>query len=167
MSFDIYDASVPVFVASLTSLSKILAKGAAHIEAKGFKPDGFLQARLAPDMHPLPNQIQIASDAAKGAAARLAGVDIPSMPDTEVTFAELQDRIAKTVAFLKGLDRTAFEGADTKEIVLKVGPNEWKMSGAQFLTTFALPNFFFHVTTAYALLRSCGVEIGKRDFLGG
>ncbi len=167
MSFDIYDASVPVFVGSLTSLSKILAKGAAHIEAKGYKPDGFLQARLAPDMHPLPNQIQIASDAAKGAAARLAGVEIPSMPDTEVTFAELQERIAKTIAFLKGLDRKTFEGADAKEIVLKVGANEWKMSGAQFLTTFALPNFFFHVTTAYALLRSSGVEIGKRDFLGG
>lgn len=167
MSFDIYDASVPVFVASLTSLSKILAKGAAHVEAKGFKPDGFLQARLAPDMHPLPNQIQIASDAAKGAAARLAGVEIPSMPDTETSFAELQARIEKTIAFLKGLDRKAFEGADAKEIVLKVGPNEWKMSGAQFLTTFALPNFFFHVTTAYALLRSSGVEIGKRDFLGG
>lgn len=167
MSFDIYDASVPVFIASLTSLSKILTKATAHIEAKGFKPDGFLQARLAPDMHPLPNQIQIASDAAKGAAARLAGVEIPSMPDTEVTFAELQERIAKTIAFLKGLDRTAFQGADAKEIVLKVGPNEWKMSGAQFLTTFALPNFFFHVTTAYALLRASGVELGKRDFLGG
>ena len=167
MAFDTYDASVPAFIAGLGNLSKILAKGLAHAEAKGFKPEALLQARLAPDMHPLPNQIQIASDAAKGAAARLAGADIPSFPDTETSFAELQERITKTIAFLKGLDRKAFEGADAKEIVLKVGTNEWKMSGAQFLTTFALPNFFFHLTTAYALLRHNAVEIGKRDFLGG
>ncbi len=167
MSFDTYDASVPVFIASLTSLSKILAKGAAHAAAKGIKPEALLQARLAPDMHPLPNQIQIASDAAKGAAARLAGAEIPSMPDTEASFDELQARIEKTIAFLKGLDRAAFAGAESKELVIKAGPNEWKMSGAQFLTTFALPNFFFHVTIAYALLRHNGVEIGKRDFLGG
>ena len=167
MSFSIYDVSVPVFTASLTSLSKFLAKGAAHIEAKGFAPEGFLQARLAPDMLPLPRQNQMASDGAKGAAARLAGVEIPSMADTETTFPELQARIEKTIAFLKSLDRAAFEGADAREIVMKVGPQEWKMSGQQFLTTFALPNFFFHVTTAYAILRHNGVEIGKRDFLGG
>jgi len=118
-------------------------------------------------MLPLPRQIQMASDGAKGAAARLAGVEIPSMADTETTFPELQARIEKTIAFLKSLDRAAFEGADAREIVMKVGPQEWKMSGQQFLTTFALPNFFFHVTTAYAILRHNGVEIGKRDFLGG
>jgi hypothetical protein len=167
MAFEIYDASVPVLISSLTALSKFLAKGAAHAEAKGFKPEALLQARLAPDMNALPSQIQTASDAAKGLGARLAGVEIPSMPDTETTFPELQARIEKTIAFLKGLDRAAFAGADTKEIVMKVGPNEWKMSGAQYLTTFALPNFFFHVTIAYALLRHNGVEIGKRDFLGG
>ncbi len=167
MPFGIYDASVPVLIAGLTNLSKILAKGAAHAEAKGFKPEALLQARLAPDMHPLPNQIQIASDAAKGAAARLAGVDIPSFPDTETTFPELQARIEKTIAFLKGLDPAAFTGAEDREIVLKVGANEWKMPGRQFLTAFALPNFYFHLTTAYALLRHNGVEIGKRDFLGG
>jgi len=167
VAFETYDASVPVVTASLTSLSKILAKGVAHAEAKGFKPEVLLQARLAPDMHPLPNQIQIASDAAKGAGARLAGVEIPSFPDTETSFPELQARIEKTQAFLKGLDRAAFAGAEDREIVLKVGPNDWKMPGRQFLTTFALPNFFFHVTTAYAILRHNGVEIGKRDFLGG
>lgn len=167
MSLDIYDASVPVFIASLTSLSKFLAKGAAHAEAKGIKPEALLQARLAPDMHPLPNQIQIASDAAKGAAARLAGAEIPSFADTETTFTELQARIEKTITFLKGLDRAAFKGAEDKEISLKAGPNDLKFSGAQFLTSFALPNFFFHVTTAFALLRHNGVEIGKRDFLGG
>lgn len=167
MAFDIYDASVPVFTASLTSLSKLLAKGADQAASRGLTLDDLLQARLAPDMHPLPNQIQIASDAAKGAAARLAGVDIPAFPDTETTFPELHARIEKTIGFLKGLDRAAFTGADQKEIVLKVGPSEWKMSGQQFLTTFALPNFFFHVTIAYALLRHKGLEIGKRDFLGG
>ena len=167
MAFDIYDATVPVLVSSLTALSKFLAKGAAHAEAKGIAPETLLQARLAPDMHPLPNQIQIASDAAKGLAARLSGAKAPSMPDTETTFPELQQRIEKTIAFLKGLDRAAFAGAETKELLIKAGPLELKMSGAQFLTTFALPNFFFHVTTAYAILRHSGVEIGKRDFLGG
>lgn len=167
MAFDIYDASVPVLAAQLAALSKILAKAEAHAAAKGFKPEALLQARLAPDMHPLPNQIQIASDAAKGLGARLAGVEVPSFPDTETTFPELQTRIEKTLAFLKGLDRAAFAGADEKEIVIKAGGNEWKMPGRQFLATFALPNFFFHVTIAYALLRHNGVEIGKRDFLGG
>ena len=167
MAFDIYDASVPVLIAGLSNLSKILAKGAAHAEAKGYKPENLLTARLAPDMHPLPNQVQIASDAAKGLAGRLAGVDVPSMADTETTFPELQARIEKTIAFLKSLDRAAFAGAETKEVVIKAGSNEWKMTGQQFLTTFALPNFFFHTTTAYAILRHNGVEIGKRDFLGG
>lgn len=167
MAFDTYDASVPVFTTALTNLSKVLAKGEAQAQSKGLSLADLLQARLAPDMHPLPKQVQIASDAAKGAAARLAGVEIPSFPDTESSFPELQARIEKTRAFLNGLDRAAFVDAEARDIVLKIGAGEMKMTGQAFLTTFALPNFFFHCTIAYALLRHKGIEIGKRDFLGG
>jgi len=126
-----------------------------------------LEARLAPDMHPFPRQIQIMSDAAKGAAARLAVVEAPSMPDTETNFPELQARISKTVDFLKSIKREQVEGAEDRTIVMKFPQGEIKFSGKDFLSNFALPNFYFHATTAYGLLRHKGIAIGKMDYLGG
>jgi hypothetical protein len=162
MTYSIHAASAPVFARALTNLSAILDKAvAAGDEA------ALLEAQLAPDMHPFPSQIQMASDAAKGAVARLAGVEVPSMPDTETTFAELKDRLAKTIAFIDSVPASAFEGADDREVVLKFPNMELKFTGADFLANFALPNFFFHVTIAYALLRANGVALGKMDFLGG
>jgi len=151
----------------LKNLSSILTKTAAHAEAKKIDPSVFVNARLAPDMHPLARQIQMVSDTAKGAAARLAGVDVPSMPDTEATLAELQQRIAKTVDFLSSLKPEQFEGSADRSVELNVGGGQ-KMTfkGATYLTHFALPNFYFHVTTAYDIVRHNGVEIGKRDYLG-
>jgi hypothetical protein len=159
-----HDASIGVFVRAFTALSRILDKAAAHAEAKKIDPAAFVQARLFPDMLPLVRQVQIASDTAKGAGARLAQVDVPSYPDTEATFAELQARIAKTVAFLRGLDATRFAGSEDRTITLKLD-RERTFSGRDYLLNFALPNFFFHVTTAYAILRHNGVEIGKPDYL--
>jgi hypothetical protein len=166
MTFNIYQASVPAFLQTLNALSGILTKAAAHAEAKKIDPSIFINARLAPDMHPLSRQIQILSDSAKGAVARLAGIDIPSFPDTETTFAELQARIAKTIDFVKSLKPAQFETAATREIVLKVGSQEMKFPGATYLSHFVFPNFYFHATTAYNILRHNGVEIGKRDFIG-
>lgn len=163
MSFSVYAASAPVFVRALNNTAAIIDKALAA----GLDETAILEARLAPDMHPFPRQIQMASDAAKGAVARLAGVEVPSMPDTETTLAELKARIAKTVAFIESVDASAYEGAEDREIVLKFPNMELKFTGAEFLTSFALPNFFFHITTAYALLRATGAPIGKMDFLGG
>ncbi len=167
MTANLYAASVPAFQQMLKNLSSILTKAAAHAEAKKIDPSVFVNARLAPDMHPLARQIQMVSDTAKGAAARLAGVDVPSMPDTEATLAELQQRIAKTADFLSGLKPEQFEGSAERSVELNVGGGQ-KMTfkGATYLTHFALPNFYFHVTTAYDILRHNGVEVGKRDFLG-
>jgi hypothetical protein len=162
MSFTIYDASVPVFVAALNTMPAWLDKAAAG----GLAETTMLQARLAPDMHPLTNQFQIASDTAKNAIARLAGIDAPSMPDTETTLAQLKDRCRRTVDFILGVDPGALAGAEDREVVLSF-PNGmgYRFAGAKFLTGFALPNFFFHVTTAYAILRNQGVPLGKPDFL--
>jgi hypothetical protein len=162
MSFTIYEASAPVFVRALTSMQAWLDKALAE----GKSEAALMQARLAPDMRPLPSQIQMASDTGKNAIARLAGIEAPSMPDTEASFAELKDRCRRTIAFIEGLDRTALEGAEDREVVLKF-PNGmgYRFSGRDYLTGFALPNFFFHVTTAYALLRANGVGLGKPDFL--
>jgi uncharacterized protein len=167
MSANLYQASVPAFLQMLKSLSSILTKTAAHAEAKKIDPSVYVNARLAPDMHPLARQIQMVSDTAKGAAARLAGIEVPSMPDTEVTLAELQQRIAKTADFLSGLKPEQFEGSAERSVELTVGPGQ-KMTfkGATYLTHFALPNFYFHVTTAYDIVRHNGVEVGKRDYLG-
>lgn len=162
----IYRASVPVFVRGFAATAKILDKGVAFAEARKIDPSVLVNARLAPDMHPLSRQIQIASDAAKGAAARLAGVEPPSFADTETSFDELKARIARTVDFMNGLDAKAFEGGDVREVSLKLGPQEFKMPGADYLFNIATPNFYFHITTAYDILRHNGVEIGKRDFLG-
>lgn len=163
MSFSIHQASAPVFIRALTNLSTMMDKALAE----GGDEATLLAARLAPDMHPFPRQIQMASDSAKGAIARLAGVEVPSMPDTETTFAELKARIAATIAFIQKVDAAGFEGAEDREIVLKFPQGEMKFTGCDYLTGFALPNFFFHITIAYALLRANGAPIGKMDFLGG
>ncbi len=162
MSFGLYDASAPVFVRALSNLSALMDKALAQ----GFDEARLLEARLAPDMRPFPSQIQLASDSAKGAVARLTGTDNPSMADTETSFAELKARIDATVAFIRSVEPTAFEGGEDRDVVLKFPGGEQHFKGAAYLTGFALPNFFFHVTTAYALLRAAGVKIGKRDYLG-
>jgi hypothetical protein len=167
MSFTIYDASVPVLSRALTNLSKILDKAVAQSKEKDRPLSELLEGRLAPDMYNLIQQVQSASDGAKSCAARLAGVPVPGMPDVEKTFPELQDRIARTLDFLKSLTPQQIAGAEDREIVLKFPNGEMKFSGRDFLAGFALPNFFFHVTAAYAILRHKGIAIGKMDFLGG
>jgi hypothetical protein len=161
MSFGIFEASVPVFVKSLTNMRAWLDKAAAEkSEAE------LLEARLAPDMRPLPAQYQMASDSAKNALARLTGTHAPAMPDTEQSFAELQDRCDRTIAYLNGFDPAALAGSEEREVVIKF-PNGtgYRFAGAEYLAGFALPNFFFHATTAYAILRNAGVSLGKPDFL--
>jgi hypothetical protein len=161
-----YDVSIPIFTLSLTNLSAILDKAASHEESKKVDPKVIPQARLIVDMLPLSAQIQIACDTAKGAAARLAGVEAPKHEDTEVTLAELKARVAKTLDFIRTIKPEQLQKAETREIVLKFPQTTLKFTGINYLTNFALPNFFFHVTTAYALLRKNGVDLGKRDFLG-
>jgi hypothetical protein len=167
MSLSMYQASVPVFIRMLTNLSAVLDKAAKHAEAKNIEPSVFVTARLFPDMLPLSAQIQIASDSAKGCAARLAGVEVPSFPDTEATFPELQARIEKTVTFLKGLKPEQIDGSEERNIHLKMRTREIDFTGQTFLLHFAMPNFYFHITAAYAILRHNGVELGKMDYLGG
>ena len=166
MSLSMYQASVPVFVRQLKALSTLLAKGEAFAAEQGIAPADLIDARLAPDMHPLARQVQIASDSAKG-VGRLAEAEVPSFPDTETSFAELQARIANTIAFIEGLPADAFEGSETRTVVLKAGGRELSFTGETFLLHVALPNFLFHVTTAYAILRHKGVALGKMDYLGG
>jgi len=161
-----YDVSIPIFTLSLTNLSAILDKAASHEQSKKVDPKVIPQARLIVDMLPLSAQIQIACDTAKGAAARLAGVEVPKHEDTEATLAELKARVAKTLDFIKTIKSEQLQGAETREIVLKFPQTTLKFTGINYLTNFVLPNFFFHVTTAYALLRKNGVDLGKRDFLG-
>ncbi len=158
---------VPAFAHTLTALSKILEKAKAYEEARKIKPEVIPQLRLIADMLPFWRQICIATDHAKGASARLAGVEVPSYPDTEQTLDELQARIAKTLAFIQTLPDSAFEGAEAKTINVKAGPRELSFPAPFYLASYAIPNFYFHVTTAYNILRSNGVEIGKTDFLGG
>ena len=162
MSFTIYDASAPVFTRAMTNLQSWLDKAIAEGKTEAF----LMEAKLAEDMRPLPAQIQMASDTAKNAIGRLLGIDPPSMPDTEASFAELKARCQKTIDFVNGFDAAAFADAADREVTLKF-PNGmgYRFTGAQFLTGFALPNFFFHVTTAYAILRKEGVSLGKPDFL--
>ena len=167
MALSTFDASVPVLIRALGNLGAILDKAAASAEARKIDPAVLIAARLAPDMFPLSRQVQIASDTAKRGAAMLAGVEVPSWPDTESSFAELKARVAKTVAFLETLKSDQFNGAEARTIALNVGGGEIKLSGAAYLFNFVLPNLFFHVATAYAILRQNGVDLGKRDFLGG
>jgi hypothetical protein len=167
MTLSMYQASIPVFIRMLGNLSTILEKAVAYATAKKIEPSVLINARLAPDMLPLSFQIQIASDMAKGCAARLAGIDSPSMPDTEKTFPELQERIAKTIAFLQTVNAAQIDGTEERDIVLKMRSGEMQFKGQSYLLNFALPNFYFHVTTAYAILRHNGLDVGKADFLGG
>ncbi len=166
MSVSLYDVSIPVFALSLSNLSAILDKAASHGEAKQVDPKVMPQARLIVDMLPLSAQVQIACDTAKGAAARLAGVEVPKHEDTEATLAELRARVAKTLDFIRTIRPEQLQGAETREIVLQFPQTTLKFNGINYLTNFALPNFFFHVTMVYALLRKNGVDLGKRDFLG-
>jgi hypothetical protein len=166
MSISVYDVSIPIFTLSLNNLSAILDKAESHTQAKKVDPKVLLQARLIVDMLPLSNQIQIACDTAKGAAARLAGIPIPKHEDTEATIAELKARIAKTLEFIKTIKPEQLQGSETREIVLEFPQSTLKFNGINYLTNFVLPNFFFHMTIAYALLRKNGVDLGKRDFLG-
>jgi hypothetical protein len=166
MAFSLYDASIPMMVRMLQNLSEILDKGAAHAAAKGIPPATMIEAKLAPDMFNLARQVQSAADAAKTPAARLAGQTPPSIPDTETTFEELKARIATTISFLQGFTPEQINGAEGRTITLPLRSGPIEFTGPNYLTQFALPNFFFHVTAAYALLRHQGVEIGKMDFLG-
>ena len=167
MSLSMYQAAVPPFVRALATLKYLLAKGEAHCAARGVDPATLLGARLALDMLPLTRQVQMVSDSAKGAGARLAAVAVPSFPDTETSFSELQARLDKTIDFLKGLDEAAFAGAAEREVKLKTGASEHVFTGLDYLQGFALPNAFFHLVTAYNILRHNGVEIGKMDYLTG
>ena len=166
MTLSMYQASVPVFTRMLENLSAILAKGAAHAEAKKIEAAVFINARLAPDMYPLARQVQIASDAAKGCVARLAGVEVPSYPDTESTFPELHARVGKTLAFVKGFTAAQIDGSEERSVTLKMRAGDVTFRGQDYLFKMALPNFFFHVTTTYDILRHNGVEVGKMDYIG-
>ena len=166
MSFSIYDASIPPMIRSLENLSKILDKAVAQAKSEDKDLKTLLEARLAPDMHPFTRQIQIASDAARN-VARLAGTEPPSFPDTETSFPGLQERIAKTIAYLTSVPKEKLDGAETRKIEMKIPSRTLEFPGNVYLTGFVLPNFYFHVTTAYGLLRHRGIQIGKMDFLGG
>ena len=167
MPLSMYQLSVPVFTRVLGNLSAILDKAVADAEARKIDPQVFLTARLAPDMHPLTRQVQIVSDAVKGCVARLAGIEAPSFPDTETTFPELKERIAKTVAFAQSVKAEQIDGSETRSVKLTFPGGEFNFSGQDYLLNFAVPNVYFHTTAAYAILRHNGVPVGKRDFLGG
>lgn len=165
MSVSMYAISVPSFQKHLHALDGLLDKAAAYASARKFDANVLLNARLYPDMFEFTRQIQACSDFAKSSCARLAGVDIPSMPDVEKTIPELKERIAKTLSFLETLTPEQMDGTDAKTFTIKVGPNDMTFSGKDYLLHFALPNFYFHAATAYGLLRHNGLEIGKRDFM--
>jgi hypothetical protein len=167
MTSPIYTNSVPVFKQLLTALKAILTQASAHAAAKSMEPDAFLQARLYPDMFPLVKQVQIAADFARGVSARLAGVDVPNFEGKEKSFSDLDELLTQTLKFLDSVNAVQFQGSETKEIVLRPGtPKEKRLSGQVYLSNYGLPQFLFHVTTAYALLRHNGLPIGKRDFMG-
>jgi hypothetical protein len=166
MTLSMYQASTPMFVRQLTALTAILKAAATFAEARKIDPSVLLNARLAPDQFPLVRQVQIATDGAKGGIARLAGLDVPAYPDDETTFEQLQARIAKTIAFLQSVSADQVDGSEDRPIEIKLRSGELNFTGQSFLLHFVIPNFFFHVTTAYAILRHNGVEIGKRDYLG-
>ncbi len=166
MTISMYQASAPRLINSMRNLSAILDKTQIYIDIKKIDPAALLQFRLFPDMLNLTRQIQIASDTAKGVVARLAGVDIPAFEDNETSVAELQARIAKTIAFIEGFTPAQIDGTEDKAIVTKRGDKETHYTGMQFLLGHAIPNVYFHVSIAFAILRHNGVEIGKRDYLG-
>ncbi len=167
MTSPMYVNSVPVFKQLLTALKANLSQADAEAAAKKIQPDAFLQARLYPDMFPLVKQVQIAADFARGIAARLAGVEVPAYEGEEKSFADLDGLLTKTLEFIGGLPSSRFDGSEAKEIVLRPGtPKEKTLSGQAYLANYGLPQFLFHVTTAYAILRHNGLAIGKRDFMG-
>ncbi|MEY4377288.1 MAG: hypothetical protein RJB26_1838 [Pseudomonadota bacterium] len=166
MTINLHQASVPVFVQQLNSMKAVLAKAEAYAAARKIQPEVLVNARLFPDMLPLVKQVQIASDFAKGCTARLAGREVPKWEDTEKTFAELQARLDKAIEFVKSVPAEEIIGQEAREVSLPVGGQTMTFQGLPYLTGFVLPNFFFHATTAYAILRHNGVEIGKRDFIG-
>jgi len=167
MTSPMYANSVPVFKQLLTAMKSILAQAQAHAAARSIDPDAFLQARLYPDMFPLLKQVQIAADFARGVSARLAGVEVPAYEGKEQNFTDLDALLTQTLAFLDSVDAAAFSGRETAAVVLRPGtPKEKKLSGQTYLSNYGLPQFLFHVTTAYAILRHNGLPIGKRDFMG-
>ncbi|WP_186247289.1 DUF1993 domain-containing protein [Burkholderia gladioli] len=165
MSVSLYDISIPVLVRGLRTLSKLLDKGEAHAREQGLDPAALIGARLFEDMLPLSSQVQLASDAAKGCVARLAGIEIPSFPDNEQSFAELQERIAKTIAFAESVDVAKFEGSEMRTVSLPLRSGPIEFTGLGYVTNFALPNFYFHVTTAYDIMRHKGVPLSKLHYL--
>jgi hypothetical protein len=167
MSLSVYEASIPGYRRMLSNLSHILDKAEAHAAENGIDLATLAEARLSPDMRPLTAQVQMASDSAKGGAARLAGVEPPSFPDTETTFPEMKARIARTIEFLDTIRPEQLEGAETRTVEVKVPQRTLTFTGRDFLLGFSIPNFLFHVTTAYDILRSQGVPLGKPDYLAG
>lgn len=166
MSLSMSSISVPVFVRTFTAMLAVLDKAEAHAAERRFDPDNYLVLRLAPDMLPFGRQIHIASDTATGCVARLAGVEVPEWPDDETTLAAFRERIRRTLDYVQGFGADQLDGSASREIVLKMRSGEMRMSGEDYLKGFVLPNLYFHATIVYALLRSAGVNLGKRDFLG-
>lgn len=166
MSLSMYQASIPGFIHALTNLITLLEKGLAYAETKKIDPSVLLNSRLFADMLPLTRQIHIATDGVKGCAARLAGQQPPVYEDNETTFAELIARLRKTIDYLNTFNPAQIDGSETKTIAMKIGAHELKFVGQAYLLNFVIPNFYFHVTTAYNILRHNGVEIGKQDYLG-
>ena len=168
MTSAIYSTSIPVFKQMLGGLKDVLRKAEAHAIEKKIEPDALLLARLYPDMFPLRRQVQVASDFAKSVSARLAGVEVPKLDDTELTFADLQARIDTVLKFIEGLDAALFDEAATREIITQAGtPKEKRFTGQSYLLNYGLPHFFFHTATSYGILRHSGVEVGKKDYIGG
>ena len=161
-----FDTSVPILIHFLKGLSALLEKAEEHCAAKKIDPQAILQARLFPDMFNFTKQVQLVTDFAKGMGARLAGLPIPSYPDEEKTFAELQARLARTIDFLSTLKKEQLTDAATRNVTIKAGGREMQFAGADYVATYALPNFYFHLTTAYNLLRHNGLELGKADYMG-
>ncbi len=166
MTISMYQATVPPFLQTLEGLANVLDKAEAFCIAKKIEPSVLVNSRLAPNMFALARQVQIACDFAKGASARLAGLDVPSYTDNEATIADLKARVAKTVAFVKSIDAAKIDGSEERDITLKIAGNAVTFKGQFYLLNFAIPNFYFHLTAAYAILRHNGVELGKGDFLG-
>jgi uncharacterized protein len=168
MKISVQTVTVDLFTQSLANLSALLEKGLAHATARKFDPSVLLNSRLAPDMFPLTRQVQIACDLAKNSCARVAGLEPPRFEDNEKTIEELRARIARTIDYLKGIPASAFEGAEDRDLKIPAGPDKFlDFKGLDFIKSWAIPNVFFHITAAYAILRHNGVDIGKRDFLGG
>ena len=167
MTTSLYDTAVPVFNQMLGGLSGVLTKAQAHAEARKIEPDALLHSRLFPDMFSLLRQVRVACDFARSVSARLAGVEVPAYVDDEIGFADLQARITRTLAFINGLTTEQFEGSASREIVTQAGtPKEKRFAGRSYLLNYGLPHFYFHVTTAYNILRHNGVDVGKKDYIG-